>query len=109
MTFTKLSIKRKETYPVPGEAPSSSETDFWAIFRALRDSHTQFGLRPGHMQTLQALLSFLKPGHGETVFASNSEICRRVGGIDERTLRRHINRFVELGFMTRHDSPNRKR
>ena len=109
MTFTKLSIKRKETYPVPGEAPSTNETDVWAIFRALRDSHTQFGLRPGHMQTLQALLSFLKPGHGETVFASNSEICRRVGGIDERTLRRHIDRFLELGFMTRHDSPNRKR
>jgi len=61
------------------------------------------------MQTLQAMLSFLKPGHGETVFASNHEICRRVGGFDERTLRRHIDRFVELGFMTRHDSPNRKR
>lgn len=109
MTFTKLSIKRKETYPVPSEATSTTETDIWAIFRALRDSHAQFGLRPGHMQTLQALLSFLKPGHGETVFASNSEICRRVGGIDERTLRRHIDRFLEMGFMTRHDSPNRKR
>jgi replication initiation protein RepC len=109
MTFTKLSIKRKETYQVPGEATSTAETDVWAIFRALRDSHTHFGLRPGHMQTLQALLSFLKPGHGETVFASNYEICRRIGGIDERTLRRHIDRFLELGFMTRHDSPNRKR
>lgn len=84
-------------------------TDIWAIFRALRDARGQFGLRPGHMQTLQAMLSFLKPGHGETVFASNFEICRRIGGIDERTLRRHIDRFIELGFMTRHDSPNRKR
>lgn len=109
MKFTKLSIKRNEAYPVPSEATPTAETDVWAIFRALRDSHTQFGLRPGHMQTLQAMLSFLKPGHGETVFASNSEICRRVGGIDERTLRRHIDRFLELGFMTRHDSPNRKR
>ena len=61
------------------------------------------------MQTLQALLSFLKTGHGETVFASNFEICRRIGGIDERTLRRHIDRFLVLGFITRHDSPNRKR
>jgi replication initiation protein RepC len=68
-----------------------------------------FELRPGHIQTLQAMLSFLRPGHGDTVFASNNEICRRVGGIDERTLRRHIDRFVELGFMKRHDSPNRKR
>jgi len=109
MTFTKLSLKRKSTCPVRDEATSTTETDVWVIFRALRDSHTQFGLRPGHMQTLQALLSFLKPDHGETVFASNYEICRRVGGIDERTLRRHIDRFLELGFMTRNDSPNRKR
>jgi len=68
-----------------------------------------FELRPSHIQTLQAMLSFLRPGHGDTVFASNNEICRRVGGIDERTLRRHINRFVELGFMKRQDSPNGKR
>lgn len=109
MTFTKLSIKRTEAYQAVGEATSKTEADVWVIFRALRDSHTQFGLRPNHMQTLQAMLSFLKPGQGETVFASNFEICRRVGGIDERTLRRHIDRFLELGFMTRHDSPNRKR
>ncbi|WP_430450571.1 helix-turn-helix domain-containing protein [Rhodophyticola sp.] len=37
------------------------------------------------------------------------QLCRRVGGIDERTLRRHINRFVELGFIKRNDSSNRKR
>jgi len=109
MTFTKLSIERNDAYQAIGKATSTTETDVWAIFRALRDSHTQFGLRPHHMQTLQAMLSFLKPGHGETVFASNFEICRRVGGIDERSLRRHIDRFLELGFMTRHDSPNRKR
>jgi replication initiation protein RepC len=109
MTFTKLSIKQNGAHPVLRETPAAAETDIWAIFRALRDSHTQFGLRPGHMQTLQAMLSFLKPGHGDTVFASNAEICRRVGGIDERTLRRHIYRFVDLGFMKRYDSPNHKR
>ena len=109
MTFTKLSIKRNEAHSGSGEATPTTETDIWAIFRALRDSHTKFGLRSGHMQTLQAMLSFLKPGHGDTVFASNDEICRRAGGFDERTLRRHIDRFVELGFMKRHDSPNRKR
>lgn len=68
-----------------------------------------FGLKPGHIQTLQALLSFLRPGHGDTVFASNVEICRRIGGVDERTLRRHVDKFIELGFIARHDSPNRKR
>ena len=108
MAFTQLSVQ------TPGlgkgtPAASTAETDIWAVFRALRDTRSLFGLRPGHVQTLQAMLSFLKPGHGDTVFASNDAICRRVGGIDERTLRRHIDRFVELGFMTRHDSPNRKR
>lgn len=83
--------------------------DIWAVFRALRDARSAFGLKPGHIQTLQALLSFLRPGQGDTVFASNLEICRRTGGVDERTLRRHIDRFVELGMIARHDSPNRKR
>jgi replication initiation protein RepC len=108
MAFTKLSIKSTPAVPATG-TQTPHETDIWAIFRALRDSRSMFELRPGHIQTLQAMLSFLRPGHGDTVFASNNEICRRVGGIDERTLRRHIDRFVELGFMKRHDSPNRKR
>jgi replication initiation protein RepC len=108
MAFTKLSINRPGPQSGAGASPAP-ETDIWAIFRALRDTRSLFGLRSGHVQTLQAMLSFLKPGHGETVFASNTEICRRIGGIDERTLRRHIDRFVELGFMSRHDSPNRKR
>lgn len=108
MEFTKLSIKDGGTVSVD-RSVTATEIDIWAIFRALRDTRGQFGLRPGHVQTLQAMLSFLKPGHGDTVFASNFEICRRVGGIDERTLRRHIDRFINLGFMKRCDSPNGKR
>ncbi|MFP7674887.1 plasmid replication protein RepC [Marivita sp. S0852] len=109
MSFTKLTITGNDTPRAGDNGASKPDTDIWAIFRALRDAHAEYGLRPNHMQTLQAMLSFLKPGQGETVFASNFEICRRVGGIDERTLRRHINRLVETGFVTRHDSPNRKR
>ena len=108
MAFTKLSIEAAGADATRGSSPPS-ETDVWTIFRALRDARSVFGLRPGHIQTLQAMLSFLKPGQGETVFASNNSLCQRVGGIDERTLRRHINRFVELGFIKRNDSSNRKR
>ncbi len=108
MAFTKLSVQTLSRCN-SAAATSTPQSDIWVIFRALRDTRALFGLRPGHIQTLQAMLSFLKPGHGDTVFASNDEICRRIGGIDERTLRRHIDRFVELGFMKRHDSPNRKR
>jgi len=108
MAFTKLSIRTGAPSSVSNTL-SDHEKDIWTIFRALRDARKQFGLRPGHMQTLQAMLSFLRPGHGDTVFASNQSICQRVGGIDERTLRRHINRFVETGFIERNDSSNRKR
>jgi replication initiation protein RepC len=108
MAFTKLSIANSGPVSASTQA-TGSETDIWTIFRALRDARSVFGLRPGHLQTLQAMLSFLKPGQGDTVFASNESICQRIGGIDERTLRRHINRFVELGFIKRNDSSNRKR
>lgn len=108
MAFTKLSIGRTGARQA-ADPEHPADTDIWTVFRALRDSRSVFGLRPGHLQTLQAMLSFLRPGHGDTVFASNNELCRRIGGIDERTLRRHIDRFIEIGLMKRHDSPNGKR
>lgn len=108
MAFTKLSIGTGGPGSIP-KTTSEPEKDIWTVFRALRDARKQFGLRPGHLQTLQAMLSFLRPGQGDTVFASNQSICQRVGGIDERTLRRHINRFIETGLIERNDSSNRKR
>lgn len=108
MAFTQLSTRTLGTSPGDLTDPAS-DLGIWPVFRALRDARNVFGLKPAHLQTLQALISFLRPGHGDTVFASNIEICRRVGGIDERTLRRHIERYVELGFIARHDSPNGKR
>ena len=108
MAFTQLTGTKRGTLS-DAHSANTSTIDLWAIFRALRDARCAYGLKPGHIQTLQALMSFLRPGQGETVFASNLEICRRTGGVDERTLRRHIDRFVDLGFIVRHDSPNRKR
>ena len=108
MAFTQVSASSSGVQN-GGRHETSTPPDIWVVFRALRDARSAFGLKPGHIQTLQALLSFLRPGHGDTVFASNQEICRRIGGIDERTLRRHIDRFVDLGMIVRQDSPNRKR
>lgn len=108
MAFTQLSAKTRGTSP-GGLTDTAIDPGIWSVFRALRDARNLFGLKPAHLQTLQALISFLRPGQGDTIFASNIEICRRIGGIDERTLRRHIERYVELGFIARHDSPNGKR
>lgn len=105
MAFTKTPVTPARATPAHPKTP----TDVWALFRAVRDARHVLGLRPGHIQTLQALLSFLKPGQGLTVFASNATVCHRIGGIDDRTLRRHIARFEALGFLQRHDSSNRKR
>lgn len=108
MAFTQISA-RSSGVGKGDRHDNHTPPDVWAVFRALRDARSAFGLKPGHIQTMQALLSFLRPGQGDTVFASNLEICRRIGGVDERTLRRHIDRFVDLGMVARHDSPNRKR
>ena len=109
MTFRKAALQAYPPQTSPRNSDPASTNDLWTIFRALRDAHQYYGLRAGQLQTLQAMLSVLKPGQGDTVFASNAELCRRVGGIDERTLRRHIERFVTLGFIQRHNSPNNKR
>lgn len=109
MTFTKIATQSPTEPNSLNHTNANNEHDLWRIFQALRDVRSHFGLKPAHLQTLQAMISFLKPGQGETVFASNREICRRAGGVDERTIRRHINRFIEAGLFSRNDSPNRKR
>lgn len=109
MTFRKAALQAYSPQTSSQNSQTVATSDLWEIFRALRDAHQYYGLRAGQLQTLQAMLSVLKPGQGNTVFASNTELCRRVGGIDERTLRRHIERFVKLGFVQRHNSPNNKR
>ncbi|WP_158970745.1 plasmid replication protein RepC [Chachezhania sediminis] len=101
--------------PLPGTRPADRsacadpKSTAWDILRAVRDARSILGLRAGHVQTLQAMISFLKPGQGVVVFASNIELCRRAGGIDERTLRRHIERLATLDLLDRQDSPNGKR
>lgn len=95
------------TVQAAGRSPLPS-SDIWEVFRDIRDAAHALRLRPGHLQTLQALLSFTRGQFG-MVFASNAEICRRAGGIDERTLRRHVKRLVEASIIFRQDSPNGKR
>ena len=104
MTFKRATTP---TAPAADRSPLPS-SGIWNIFRDIRDAAHALGLRSGHLQTLQALLSFTRGEFG-MVFASNIEICRRAGGIDERTLRRHVKRLVEVGIIHRQDSPNGKR
>jgi len=61
------------------------------------------------MQTLAALLSCLKPGKGLVCFASNKELQRRLAGVSDKTIRRHIAEMSAASVLRRQDSPNGKR
>jgi replication initiation protein RepC len=108
MAFMK--IVTSDTSPATREVlPAGNMEHIWQIFRNIRTCRSELGLRASHLQTLQAMLSILRPGKGLVVFASNRTLCERAGFIDERTLRRHIARLEACGLLFRQDSPNRKR
>lgn len=91
--------------------PVETRPDRWDILRDLTRCLADFGLRDRDINVLRALLSCLPeaPEHGLVVFASNRSLSERAGGMEERTLRRHLARLVEAGLLARRDSPNRKR
>lgn len=66
------------------------------------------GINAQHVAVLSCLLSFMGP-KTRIVFASNKSLCLRLHSMPERTLRRHLERLQEEGFITRHSSPNGKR
>lgn len=108
MTFMKIVTSDKS--PANSEVlPTGNMEHIWQIFRDIRSCRSELGLSASHLQTLQAMISILRPGKGLVVFASNRTLCERAGYIDERTLRRHIARLEACGLLTRQDSPNRKR
>ena len=85
--------------------------DRWSILKDLTRSAPDLGLTDRHLTVMRALLSCFPdvPEHGLIVFASNATLSERAGGMEERTLRRHISKLVDLGLVLRRDSPNRKR
>ncbi|WP_333684770.1 plasmid replication protein RepC [Pontibaca methylaminivorans] len=87
----------------------------WDLLNALTVAAADFGLNHRTLNVLRALLSFL-PGpeipaeRAEAiVFPANRTLSARLNGMPESTLRRHLARLVELGLVSRQDSPNRKR
>lgn len=81
----------------------------WVIFRVLRDAAPRLGIKPKVVQTLSALISCLKAGRGMICFASNAELQRRLAGVSDKTIRRHLAELAEAGVIQRRSSPNGKR
>jgi replication initiation protein RepC len=95
--------------PTASRALSTADP-WWAVFRDLRDCQSRFGLKPRHLDTLAALLSFLKGQSGHMmVFASNASIQERMNGKSIRSLQRNLNELIEAGLLRRRASPNGKR
>ncbi len=108
-TFRTAFERPREAVQSPVEGP-----DKWALLDRLTIAAEDFELSHRTLTVLKALLSFLPSrqipsGPAGVVFASNARLSDRLHGMPESTLRRHLARLVELGLISRHDSPNRKR
>lgn len=80
----------------------------WQAFNHLRSCRTEIGISRGALQSLSAMISFLREGQGTVVHASNRTLAERAACCD-RSLRRHIAELERLGILRRISSPNRKR
>jgi replication initiation protein RepC len=89
--------------------------DKWDILAALTKAAPGFGLSHRTLSVLKALMTFHSEQSiaanlgGAVVFPSNRKLSERLNGMPESTLRRHLAKLVEMGVVSRHDSPNRKR
>lgn len=97
----------------PSTAPQT--VNKWEILRELIAGRVTFALGDRDLTVLEALLSF-HPGvtlggneGAPVVHPSNASICERLKGMACSTMRRHLSRLVETGFIIRRDSPNGKR
>lgn len=91
------------------------DIDKWHVLNDLTRAGRIFGLGHRTLGVLKALMTFL-PGRrispnprSAIVFPSNRTLSDRLNGMPESTLRRHLAALVASGFVTRQDSPNRKR
>jgi len=89
--------------------PARTPEEFWKVFRSLVEARVHFGVSSQALATLRALVSFLREGEGQVVYASNRTISSRAEGLSERTIRRHVGSLVAAGLVQRNDSANGKR
>ncbi|MFC6445761.1 plasmid replication protein RepC [Shinella zoogloeoides] len=94
-------------------SPEAS-VDKWKLYRWLCEARPKLGISDRALSVLNALMSFypkteLCGNEGLVVFPSNAQLSLRTHGMAETTLRRHLAALVEVGLLTRRDSPNGKR
>lgn len=87
----------------------------WNMLDLLTEAREALHLSVDDILVVRALLTFLPKGdfhsgsESKVVFPSNLTLAARCGGMEERTLRRHMARLEKLGFIKRKLSPSKKR
>ena len=101
------------TVPQPEPATIAAPRALWRVLDALAPCRQHYGLAAHSLSVLRALISFLPKATtvdaALVVWPSNKTLCERADGMDERTLRRHIDRLVKAGIIARRSSSNGKR
>ncbi|MCX7567407.1 plasmid replication protein RepC [Sulfitobacter sp. F26169L] len=93
----------------------SAPVDKWEILASLTDAADDFGLNHRTLGVLKALMSFFPERLIQArpcsaiVFPSNKTLAKRLNGMPDSTLRRHLATLVAAGIVSRHDSANKKR
>ena len=99
------------------EAPKkSSAPNKWHVVRMVAELKSELELTDRSIALLSALLSFYPKAELERdnragdvsliVFPSNKQLSLRAHGMAEKTMRRHLQRLLEIGLIARRDSPN---
>lgn len=117
--------KKQGSPALPGMGTIHEQHFFTPVYRrdlerSIRSLRRDLGFSTSEQAVLIALTSFLPcydrgqerpigPDLLLTIFASNEALCDRAGGINDRTLRRCINKLEERGWVIRRDSANGKR
>ncbi|MFK7877333.1 MAG: replication initiation protein RepC [Paracoccaceae bacterium] len=89
--------------------------DKWHALDTLTIVADQYDLNHRTLAVLRALMTFLPDRAIQPVpqqsmaYPSNNSLSKRLNGMPESTLRRHLSALVRAGIVSRHDSANRKR
>jgi replication initiation protein RepC len=100
---------------IQNQGSSPTDDGRWSMLDLLTEAREALHLSVDDILVVRALLTFLPKGdfhsgsENKIVFPSNLTLAARCGGMEERTLRRHMVRLEKLGFIKRKLSPSRKR
>lgn len=104
---------RQTLYARPAPAVQRAVGDpRWIALEAVKAARKTLHLTDRDITVLRGLLSFIPADRWDgplMVHAANRTLQERCDGMEERTLRRRLAHLCQIGLITRHQSPNRKR